>query len=163
MYPKNLFCCSCTSSLCLFHPVIMLGHLPSAWKSANITALCEKGAKNDPLYDRPFSLFPIIRKIMESIITVDMKSFFFSNYLISHHQFRFRPGHSNLDMLLLLTQQWMEALNVRHEIKAISLVISLAFDAVWYILPYSPNSLLMASKVNSTRGLLTPSTLIANV
>ena len=69
---------------------------------------------------------------MESIIAVDMKSFLFSNNLISDHQFRFRPGHSTLAMLLRLTQQWMEALNIRHEIRAISLDISHAFDTVWH-------------------------------
>ena len=36
-------------------------------------------------------------------------------------------------MLLLLTQQWMEALNVRHEIMAVSLDMSCAFDTVWHL------------------------------
>ena len=58
-----------------------------------------------------------------------MKYFLFSNNLIQY-QLGFRPGHSTLDMLLLLTQQWMEALNVRHEIRAVSLDISHAFDTV---------------------------------
>ena len=35
-------------------------------------------------------------------------------------------------MLLLLSQQWMEVLNARHEIRAISLDISCAFNAVWH-------------------------------
>ena len=65
---------------------------------------------------------------MESIIASDIKSFLFSNGLISHHQFGFRPGHSTLDMLLLLSQQWMEVLDVRQEIRA----ISCAFDTVWH-------------------------------
>ena len=90
----------------------------------------KKGAKTNPLNYRPFSICPIISTVMESIITVDMKSFLFSNSLISDHQFGFRPG--TLDMLLLLTQQWMEALNVRHEISAISPSISLASILVWH-------------------------------
>ena len=43
---------------------------------------------------------------MEYVITVDIKSFLFSNSLISDYQFRFRPCPSTLDMLLLLPQQW---------------------------------------------------------
>ena len=35
-------------------------------------------------------------------------------------------------MLLLLTKQWMEALNVRKEIRAVSLDISHAVDTVWH-------------------------------
>ena len=69
-------------------------------------------------------------KIMESIIAVEMKSYLFSNNLISNQQFRFTTGHSALDMLLRLTQQWMEALNIRREIRAVSLDISRAFDTV---------------------------------
>jgi len=63
---------------------------------------------------------------MESIIASDIKSFLFSNGLISDHQFGFIPGHSTLDMLLLLSQQWMEVLNARHR------DISRAFDMVWH-------------------------------
>ena len=43
---------------------------------------------------------------MESIIAGDIKSLLFSNSLISAHQFRFRLGHSTLDMLFLLCQRW---------------------------------------------------------
>ena len=87
---------------------------------------------------------------MESI-TVDTNPFLFSNSLILENDFGFKPGHATLDMLLLLTQQHMEALNVRHEIRSsvsTYLVIMIQSD----ILPYSPNSLPMASKVNSTHG-----------
>ena len=69
---------------------------------------------------------------MESIIASDIKSFLFSNGLISDEQFGFIQGHSILDMLLLLSKQWMEVLNARNEIGAISLDISHAFDMVWH-------------------------------
>jgi len=108
------------------------GHRPSAWKSANITALHKIGAEIDPCNYRPMSLLPIISKVVESIIASDIKSFLFSNGLISDHQFGFRPGHSTLDKLLLLSQQWMEVLNARHEIRAISSDISCGFDTVWH-------------------------------
>ena len=39
--PTNQFCCPCTSSFTLSF-ALGLGHLPSAWKSANITALHKK-------------------------------------------------------------------------------------------------------------------------
>ena len=66
------------------------------------------------------------------MIAFEIKSFRYSNNLISDHQFGFRRGHSTLDMLLLLTQQWMEAFNVRHEIRAYPVDISGAFDIVWH-------------------------------
>ena len=86
----------------------------------------------DPLNYRPISLLTIVNKVMESIIAVRIKFFVFSNRLISDHQFGFRPHYSTLGMLLPLSQQWIEALNFRHEIKAVSLDISRAFDMVWH-------------------------------
>jgi len=55
-----------------------------------------------------------------------------SNNLNSVHEFGFRPSHSTFDMLLPLTQQWMQALNVRSEIRAVSLNLSRAFNTVWH-------------------------------
>ena len=127
-----------TCSAALAHPLSVLFtfafahcHLPSAWKSANNTTLQKTGAETDPCNYRPISLLPIISTVMESIIASDIKSFLFSNGLISDHQFGFRPGYSTLDMLLLLFQQWMEIFNARSEIRAISLDISHAFDMFW--------------------------------
>ena len=77
-----------------------------------------------PLTYRPIHLLPIIYNAMESIIAVDMESFLFSNSLISDHQFSSRRGHSTMDMLLPLSHQWMEALNLKREIRAVSLDIS---------------------------------------
>ena len=55
----------------------------------------------------------------------------------------------------------VEALNIRHEIRAVSLDISRAFETVWH--PSLLSKLPMESKANSTLGLLTSSTLVVNV
>ena len=93
------------------------------------------------------------------LVEVDMKCFLFSNNLISDHQFGFRPGHSTLDMPIPLSQQWMEALNITYEIRAVSLGISRAFDTVWHPALLSK----LSADVIATLGFLTSSTLIANV
>ena len=105
---------SCISHPCYQHslltPLTILftlsfvhGHLPSLWKSANITVLHKKGAKTDHCNNRPISLLLIISKVVESINALDIKSFLFSNGLISDLQFGFRPGQSTLERLLLLS------------------------------------------------------------
>ena len=81
-------------------------------------AIYKYGAKMDLLHylttirSKPISLLLILRKVMEPIIAVHIKSFLFSKGLISDHQLRFRPVHSTLDMLILFSQQWMEAPNL---------------------------------------------------
>ena len=124
---------------CHLHSVIfhLLGNPPSSLHDI------KNVQKRIPLTS-DLSAYEIISNVMESIIAVDMKSFLFSNNLISDHQVGFRPGHSTLDMLLLLTQQWMEAINVRHEIRALWTFLVLFIQSS--ILPCSPNSLLMTSQ-----------------
>ena len=39
---------------------------------------------------------------------------FFSNSLISDHKFGCHPCHSSLDTILLLSQQWLQVLNLKH-------------------------------------------------
>ena len=68
---------------------------------------------------------------MESIITVDMKSYLFSNNLISDQPFRFTTGHSASDMLLLLTQNgWRPSISDMRW--ADCLDTSSAFDTLWH-------------------------------
>ena len=116
--PLSLPFSSCHLPLVIFH---LFRNQPT---SQHCIKRCKK---SDSCNDGPISLLPIISKVMESIIAVDIKSFLFSHSLISDHQFGFRPDHSTLDMLLLLSQQWMEALNIRNEIRAVSLDISRVF------------------------------------
>ena len=52
--------------------------------------------------------------------------------------------------VLLLSQQWMEVLNARQEIRAISLDISHAYDTVWH--PALLTKLPMVSKAIFTHG-----------
>ena len=60
---------------------------------------------------------------MESIIASDVKSFLFSNCLISDLQFGFHPILSMMDILLLFSQQWLEAMNLKQEVRTVSLDI----------------------------------------
>ena len=120
------------------HLLKVICHLLGNQKT--LPSCIKKGAKTDPCNEKPINLLPINNKAMESIIASDIKFFLFCNGLISNHQFGFSPGHSTLDMLLLLSQQWMEVLNARHEIRAISLDISQTFDTVWHTPHCSPNS-----------------------
>ena len=165
MFPESLLCCSCTSSFfsSIFTLSFALRHLPSACKSANITALHKQGAKTNPRTTDLSACFQSSAKVMESIIAVDMRSFLFSNSLISDHQFRIRPSHSAFDMLLLLSQQWMEVLHVRNGIRAI-LDISRAFDTVYHPALLSKLSVWYFDiLVNSTLYLLPSSTPVANL
>uniref|UniRef100_A0A8C4Q2J0 G-protein coupled receptors family 1 profile domain-containing protein n=1 Tax=Eptatretus burgeri TaxID=7764 RepID=A0A8C4Q2J0_EPTBU len=71
----------------------------------------------------------------------------------------FGPGHSTLDMLLLLSHQWLVVVKQRHP--SPSTYCMLLTRSV--TLPCSPNSLLMVSRSISTHGSQTSSPVAVNV
>ena len=77
----------------------------------------------DPLNYSPISLYLIITKVVESIITVDIKSFLFSISLISDHHlihtWSLCLGHAASTLPTMV-----EVLYIRREIRAVSLNIS---------------------------------------
>ena len=83
-----------TSSAALAHPTISLFYSPSHL----LKVICHLLANQQTLPLCMKKVMESISKVMESII----KSFLFSNGLISEHQFGFRTCRSILDMLLLL-------------------------------------------------------------
>ena len=114
----------------LFPSFVDTGIFPSQWKIADVVALHKKGSKSDVTNYRPISLLPIISKMMESVV---------SKYLSAHlapmlnpRQFGFRSGHTSLDLLLNMTQRWIDAVASGKEVRAAALDISKAFDKVWH-------------------------------
>ena len=56
-------------SLCsLFNDSLRSGHIPSEWKSADVTPVHKKNSKNEAANYRPISLLPIISKTLERCI-----------------------------------------------------------------------------------------------
>ena len=92
---------------------------------------------------------------------VDMKSFLFSNNLISDHQFCFRQVTLPWTCCLYSSNNgWRPSMSDLNSGPFLWKYLMLLIQSG--ILPYSSNSLPTASKANSTHGLLA-STLIANM
>ena len=114
----------------IFQLSLKLGIFPSAWKIADVVAIHKKKSKSEPGNYRPISLLAIVSKLFETIVADCLK--FFLAPKLSPNQFGFRPGHTTLDLLLLLTQSWTNALASGKEVRSVALDISKAFDKVWH-------------------------------
>lgn len=130
-----LFLKNCADILCIpltkiFRLSLKLGYFPSAWKLADIVALHKKGSRSEVSNYRPISLLAIMSKLLETLVSDQLKVFLAP--LLDAHQFGFRPAHTTLDMLLQMSQRWTDALASGHEVRSIALDISKAFDKVWY-------------------------------
>ena len=120
---------NCSSALThtpsvLFTLSFAQGHLPLAWKSANIPAPHKKMCKNRSLQLQNKSAFSQSSARLwnpSSLQTLNLSSSPMALFLIINLD---SDQVTTLDMLRLLFQQWVEVLNARHEIRAISLDIS---------------------------------------
>ena len=80
---------------------------------------------------RPVSLLPITGKIFEKIILDNLYPYIFNNNFIHEKQSGYTRGDSTIKQLISITHEIYKAFDSGHEVRAIFLDISKAFDKVW--------------------------------
>ena len=73
---------------------LQTGQLPRQFKKAKIAPVHKAGDPKIAKNYRPISLLPIISKVLEKIISSQMKNFLFENNLLPTAQFAYRAQHS---------------------------------------------------------------------
>ena len=112
----------------LVNQSIDTGIFPDKLKRAQVTPLFKK---DDPLAKknyRPVSILPIISKIYEKVLSVQLSDYFdniFHNFLCA-----FRKGHGCQTTLLRLLEDWKSALDQNLYVAAILMDLSKAFDCL---------------------------------
>ena len=103
---------------------------PQAWKLAKVIPLLKKKevllAKNY----RPVSLLPVLSKVLERCIFIQIIDYLEENHLLhpSHHGFRSK--HSTASALIQMFDTWIEAFEKNEVSAVIMLDMSAAFDVV---------------------------------
>ncbi|CAF0992964.1 unnamed protein product [Adineta steineri] len=115
----------------IFNSIIDIGHIPVAWKQANIILLLKpKKDKKQPSSYRPISLLSCLGKILEKIIKQRMMKELNERNILPIHQAGFRPNRSTLYNITRLERFAHEQLNKRAHAAVIFFDIKGAFDAV---------------------------------
>ena len=99
---------------------------------ANVVPVHKKNEKNLVKNYRPISLLPISGKILEKLIFDNLYKYIFENNFISDKQSGYRKGDSTIKQLLSITHEIHKAFDSDHEVRAVFLDISKAFDTVWH-------------------------------
>ena len=107
-------------------------YFPNKWKMANVIPVHKKNEKNLINNYRPISLLPICGKIFEKLIFNNLYTYIFSNGFITDKQSGYRKDDSTVKQLLAITHDINKAFDAGHEIRAVFLDISKAFDSVWH-------------------------------
>lgn len=103
---------------------------PRALKQAVVTPIFKMGDYNQVNNYRPISLLPIISKIFEKALAIQIIGFFESKKIFSESQFGFRNGKNTSQGILCLVDNIIEAFENKQYLSALFCDLSKAFDCV---------------------------------
>ena len=109
---------------------IQTSTFPEDWKYSKIVPLYKK---DDPLNAknyRPVALIPVISKVLERVIFMQIVQYMESNNLFHSSHHGYRAGHNTCTALIELYDSWLEAME-RGDLSGVMLIdLSAAFDCV---------------------------------
>ena len=114
----------------IFNLSIATGSLPLAWKTAYVTPLHKGGDRDDPNNYRPISKLCFLAKALETLVNNQIKLFLSQNAILSPHQSGFRPKHSTISAVTLVTNDIISGLDKKKHCAALFVDLSKAFDTV---------------------------------
>ena len=114
----------------LFNFSLHHGTFPTIWKQSNITPIYKGGPVDDPCNYRPVSVVPVIAKILEKIVSVQLTGYLETNHLFHPHQGTYQPGKSTEDILQLAVDYIVNCLDDKQIVCAAFLDLCKAFDSL---------------------------------
>jgi hypothetical protein len=120
---------------------------PNCWKEALIIPLFKGGDPSLPSNYRPISLLPILSKVFEKILSVQMRNYLEERMLLGARQFGFRVGCSTDQLIFQLTNLFKIKMTNKASkfISIAALAIKKAFDSVNHAIVMLVSSYLRAA------------------
>ena len=106
------------------------GYFPSQWKIAKIIPLYKKGDPLDVKNYRPVAILPVLSKILERAVFLQIIQYMEANQLIHPNHHGFRAGHSTVTSLIQMYDKWVDVLEYHQFTGVCFLDLSAAFDTV---------------------------------
>ena len=103
---------------------------PKSWKIAKIVPLLKKGDTLDPKNYRPVALLPVLSKILERVVFLQLTNYLDSNSLLHPNHHGSRKGHSTTTALVQMYDLWVNAADQGEMTGVMLLDLSAAFDMV---------------------------------
>lgn len=116
----------------MFNVCIDKGTFPDLMKCSKVVPLFKSGDKMDPGNFRPVSVLPVLSKIFEKLMLLQMSSFFAVNNLFHAQQYGFTKGKCTTDAGVTLLKHIFSAWEDKHDAIGVFCDLSKAFDCVDY-------------------------------
>ena len=114
----------------IFTASLAAGELPQAFKQADITPVYKSGDRETASNYRPISLLPIVSKLLEKIVSTQLKAFLASNNLLPEIQFAYCANHSTEDALAFIVNRLLLERDCGKATGLVFVDLSKAFDGV---------------------------------
>ena len=103
---------------------------PSVWKLAKVVPLLKKNDPVIPKNYRPVALLPVLSKILEKAVFIQVVNYLDKNGLFSPNHHGSRYGHNTATALLQMYDQWVEEVESGLIVGVMMIDLSAAFDMV---------------------------------
>ena len=103
---------------------------PTMWKTAKVIPLYKKDDPLSPKNYRPVAILPIISKILEKSVFMQVIQYMETNQLLHPNHHGFRSYHTTTTGLIQLYDSWVEAIERKEFAGVCFLDLSAAFDIV---------------------------------
>ena len=117
--------------LVLFNRSLSELSFPIAWKTAYIYPIHKKGNKQDIENYRPISILSCFSKLLDSVVSKYISEFLLLK--IAREQHGFTRGRSTITSLLLFTNYVSQSFESGHQVDALYIDFSKAFDSVSHV------------------------------
>ena len=122
-----------TSPIChIINECIRSNYFPNQWKISRISPVPKVDNPKVPSDFRPISILPILSKVYERLLMLQMVSFLDSQMALSKHQSGFRKGHCTISTCIKIRDDILKAMNRGEITLSIMADYSKAFDTVDY-------------------------------
>ena len=110
---------------------IQANRFPTKWKIAKVVPLYKgKGCKMDPKNYRPVAILPILSKVLERAMFLQLVRYMDTSHLFNPSHHAYRSFHSTTTAMLQMYTTWLEALEQGSIAGVCLLDMSAAFDVV---------------------------------
>uniref|UniRef100_A0A8C1QAV6 Reverse transcriptase domain-containing protein n=1 Tax=Cyprinus carpio TaxID=7962 RepID=A0A8C1QAV6_CYPCA len=104
--------------------------VPAIWKSANVLSLHKGGDPANINNYRPISKLSVLTKLMESVISMQLKDYLINNNILNEFQSGFRKQHSTITAVSKVVNDLVKILDNKQGCAALFIDLSKAFDTV---------------------------------
>ncbi len=114
----------------IFNLCLNTNVIPSLWKSAFVVPLLKGGDPSIINNYRPISKLSVLVKVLESLVSDQLKDFFNNKNVLSDFQSGFRKMHSTTSAALKVLNDFIESIDNKQHCAALFIDLSKAFDTV---------------------------------